>query len=263
MLNQKHETSNETSDLLQKNATSAVSRIFLWGAWIIYIGYLLLSDLPPGLSVLYIQPETLQEALDLSLNFWFVMPLLSPTTAPAINPALEGLFNILITWGLLFWGFLVDGRNQRFPIVAFLIGTALLTNVFYLPWLAIRRSNPQTPQDSLNTLEKIAESRAFPLVLTTVIVASVAWALLARPEFGDLTARWNSLIQILSTDRLAYSFVIDFFVFWIFQSWLVPDDMARRQWHDTTILWIVRLVPFIGLVVYLLRRPSLPIDLEN
>ncbi|GAB1538902.1 hypothetical protein NUACC21_15660 [Scytonema sp. NUACC21] len=255
MLNQNNEIANDTS--------KPVSRIFLWSAWIIYVGYLLLSDLPPGLSVLHIQPETLQEALDLSLNFWFVMPILSPSTAPVINPALEGLFNIVITWGLLFWGFLVDGRNQRFPIVPFLIGTALLTNVFYLPWLAIRRPDTQPPKDSLNTLEKIAESRTFPLVLTTVVVASIAWAILARPEFGNLTVRWNSLIEILSTDRLAYSFAIDFLVFWIFQSWLVPDDMARRQWNDRTTLWIARLIPFIGLVVYLLRRPSLLVESKN
>ncbi|KAF3890335.1 MULTISPECIES: hypothetical protein [Nostocales] len=262
MLNQKNQIPTETSNFFQKH-TIVSSRIFLWSAWIIYIGYLLLSDLPPGLSVLHIQPKTFQEALDLSLNFWFVMPLLSPSTAPVINPALEGLFNIVITWGLLFWGFLVDGRNQRFPMLPFLIGTALLTNVFYLPWLAIRQPNTQPPKDSLNTLEKIAESRAFPLVLTGVVVASLAWAMLARPEFGNLTARWTSLIKILSTDRLAYSFLIDFVVFWIFQSWLVPDDMARRHWQDPTILWIVRFVPFVGLVVFLLRRPSLPIDSEN
>ncbi|KYC43280.1 hypothetical protein WA1_14410 [Scytonema hofmannii PCC 7110] len=81
----------------------------------------------------------------------------------------------------------------------------------------------------------------------------------STPKSQELT-QWAEENNPLNQLSLFAPFVIDFFVFWIFQSWLVPDDMARRQWHDTTILWVVRLVPFVGLVVYLLRRPSLPID---
>ncbi|WP_017717383.1 hypothetical protein [Kamptonema formosum] len=245
-------------NLFQEDTAATASRIFLWGAWAVYVGYLLLSDFAPGESLLHTQPETLREALNLSLNFWFVLPAVFPTSAPALNPALEGLFNLVVTWGLLFWGFLSDGRQQRFPIIAFMIGTAFLTNVFYLPWLALRQPNPHTPKGSLTFLEKIAESRVFPLVLTGAVAASVAWATWARPEFGDLRARWEALLELLSTDRLAHSFFIDIIVFWIFQSWLVADDMARRNWRDATALWTVRLVPLIGLVVYLFRRPSLP-----
>jgi len=245
-------------NLFQEDTATTASRIFLWGAWAVYVGYLLLSDFAPGESLLHIKPETLQEALDLSLNFWFVIPTLFPNSAPALNPALEGLFNLVVTWGLLFWGFLIDGRHQRLPIIAFLTGTAFLTNVFYLPWLALRQPNPHTPKGSLTLLERIAESRAFPLVLTGAVAASVAWATSARPEFGDLRSRWEALLELISTDRLAHSFFIDIIVFWIFQSWLVGDDMARRNWRDATVLWTVRLVPLIGLVLYLIRRPSLP-----
>lgn len=235
----------------------ALTKIFLWCAWLIYVSYLLLSDLPPGESLFHTKPETLREAIDLSLNFWFFMPLLSPEVAPVLNPALEGLFNLVVAWGLLFWGFAIDGRERKFPMIPFLIGTAFLTNVFYLPWLALRKSNSQPPQDSLTALEKLGESRILPLVLTGIFVASIAWAMWARPEFGDLTVRWRSLVEVVSTDRLAYSFFVDMFVFGFFQSWLVKDDMARRNWNDKIILWVVRFVPFIGLVVYLLRRPSL------
>ena len=242
----------------QEDTATTASRIFLWGAWTVYVGYLLLSDFAPGESLLHTKPETLREALDLSLNFWFVLPVLFPTNAPALNPALEGLFNLVVTWGLLFWGFLIDGRQQRFPIIAFLTGTAFLTNVFYLPWLALRQPNTHIPKGSLTFLEKIAESRVFPLVLSGAVAASFAWAAWARPEFGDLRSRWEALLELISTDRLAHSFFIDIIVFWIFQSWLVGDDMARRNWRDATALWTVRLVPLIGLVVYLIRRPSLP-----
>ena len=46
-------------------------------------------------------------------------------------------------------------------------------------------------------------------------------------------------------------------VFWLFQSWLVPDDMARRQWQDPIALWCARLIPGLGLVIYFLRRPPM------
>ena len=249
--------------LLPKNPVNILPKIIAASAWVVYVGYLLLSDLPPGPSLLHTQPETIQEALDLSLNFWFVLPAMFPNTAPVINPGLEGLFNIVVAWGLLFWGFLIDGRHQRFPLVPFLIGTAFLTNVFYLLWLAVRLDNPEVPQMPLTRAEKFAESKFLPIFLTGVVVASMVWGLWARPEFGDLTARWESLLTLISSDRLAYSFWIDMIVFWLFQGWLVKDDMVRRNYEHWGLLWVVRILPLFGLVIYFLKRPSLAVVAQD
>lgn len=230
-------------------------RLFLWSIWGIYIGYLLLSDWPPGPSLLHTQPETLQEAIDLSLNFWFVLPALFPAVAPVLHPALEGLFNLVVAWGLLFWGFLLDGRNQRWPMLPFLLGTALLTNVFYLPWLALRQPNPSLPEGNLTRLERVAESRGLPLTIFGVVLVSIIWALWGRPEFGGFQARWLALAELVNTDRLAYSFVIDGVVFTLFQSWLVGNDMARRGWRNPYLLWVARCLPLFGLILYLWARP--------
>jgi len=35
------------------------------------------------------------EAINLSINFWFITPLVFPSMAPVIHPALEALFNIV------------------------------------------------------------------------------------------------------------------------------------------------------------------------
>lgn len=35
------------------------------------------------------------EAINLSINFWFVTPIVFPSIAPVIHPALEALFNIV------------------------------------------------------------------------------------------------------------------------------------------------------------------------
>lgn len=74
----------------------SISRLFLLLAWLLYVGYLLLSDYSPGASLLHIEPATLKEAMDLSLNFWFVMPLAFPHIAPHLSPTLEGLFNLTV-----------------------------------------------------------------------------------------------------------------------------------------------------------------------
>lgn len=248
-----------SSNFTKNDISLTLSRMFVWIVWLVYIGYLLLSDLAPGASLLHITSQTLEEIISLSLNFWFVLPIISPSQAPVSNPAIEGLFNIVVTWAILFFGFIIDRRNQRFSTIIFLIGTAFLTNLFFLPWLGLRRPNPQVPTSSLTFIEKIGESRIFPAVLAGVFVMALFWAGLARPEYGNLTTRWESLLNSLSSDRLAYSFLIDMLVFWMFQSWLVKDDMARRQWHNEKLLWLVRLVPFWGLIIYFWLRPSLAI----
>jgi hypothetical protein len=51
----------------------------------------------------------------------FVTPLVFPSFAPEIHPALEGLFNIVIAWGALFSGFLSDSRKP--PMLPFCIGS--------------------------------------------------------------------------------------------------------------------------------------------
>lgn len=37
----------------------------------------------------------------MSINFWFVTPLVFPSMAPVVHPALEGLFNFVIAFGEL------------------------------------------------------------------------------------------------------------------------------------------------------------------
>ncbi|PSN18284.1 hypothetical protein C7271_13345 [filamentous cyanobacterium CCP5] len=229
----------------------------LVGVWLAYGGYLFFSDWPPGPSLLQSPTAFLQEALDLSVNFWLVLPTVLPQQAPVINPVLEGLFNLVIAWALLFWGFWLDGRGQRWPIGIFLVGTAFLTNVFYLPWLALRHPHSIPPGRPLGIPERLGESRLLPLVLLGIVILSGFWAVAARPEFGAWGQRWEAFTDLLSRDRLAYSFICDGLLFWVFQGWLVPDDMARRQWHRPTALWTARLVPLVGLAVYLLWRPSI------
>jgi hypothetical protein len=206
------------------------------------------------------------EAINLSINFWFITPFLFPSLAPVVHPALEGLFNIVIAWGALFVGFLHDGKGQRLPMFPFMVGTAFLTNVFYLPYLGLRSSSPAgaataAESEPAKALE-IAESKWWPLAMTGVFLASLAWGAFARgAEYGDVSTRVAALVEMAThSDRLAHSFAVDGSVFWLFQGWLVPDDMRRRSFSDQTAELVARAVPFFGLVYYLLVRPPLPAE---
>ena len=111
----------------------------------------------------------------------------------------------------------------------------------------------------LTIVEKAVESPALPALLGAVGAASVYWFAFARPEFGDLAARTESLKVLLSGDRLGSSFLIDLGLYAVFQSWLIPDDLKRRGVapEDQGTLRAVGAVPFVGLVAYLVLRPGL------
>ena len=98
-----------------------------------------------------------------------------------------------------------------------------------------------------------------PAVLGAVAAGSAAWACYGRPEFGDLAARSASFADLLAGDRLGSSFVVDLGLYAAFQSWLVPDDLARRgvAKGDRAAYRALAAVPLAGLVGYLLVRPSL------
>jgi hypothetical protein len=271
---------------------SKVPKFIIWTAWALYMFHIFLSDAPcgPGATgdLCGIGLPATVEALQLSFNFWFVAPLAFPSIAPVLHPALEGLFNAVVAWGGLFFGLLSDGRRQRVPMLPFLVGTAFLTNVFYLPYLGLRgdaadlasAAAPAAAPPPPSALSA-AESRWWPALMTAVLAASVLWACYGRaagipgaadaPDaaaaaaaaWGDPAARWAALSAMATrTDRLAHSFLVDCLTFWAFQGALIPDDLRRRgldpaRGPGAAAVALGWLVPFLGLAGYLAWRPPL------
>ena len=229
--------------------------------FLVYVQQLFLAEgqLLPGPSALKLDGATWVEVRDLSLNFWEVGPCFAPASFPVVHPGLEGIFNVVLAWSALFFGFAADGRAPRDPFLPTVAGMQFLTNAFYLPYLATR-SNDDGAVESLSPVERVAESKAVPLLLAAVGTWSVAWGVAARPEFGDLAERTRTLGDLLAGDRLGSSFVVDLGLYAAFQSWLVPDDLKRRgvAAEDGAAYRALALVPFYGLAAYLFVRP--PID---
>eukprot|EP00961_Rhodomonas_salina_P105380 1419063-Rhodomonas_salina.1 len=74
----------------------------VWTAWAAYMFHIFFSDSPCGPAggeLCGISLPVTMEAINLSINFWFITPLVFPSLAPVVHPALEGLFNIVIAWG--------------------------------------------------------------------------------------------------------------------------------------------------------------------
>lgn len=260
---------------------------FLFYCWFVF-----LSTVAPGPNALSLDPATWAEVRDLSLNFWLIVPLLSPESAPVLHPVLEGVFNGLLAWAALFSGFMIDGMAAPSPLqttgqqveedgeenekkknafLPYVLGMQLLTNAIYLPYLVARKpftssSAPQCYEGSLTKAEAFGESKLPPIVFAGVGLLSIWWALVAREDaFGDLSQRFASFVDIASTDRLTFSFLVDLVYFWAFQGWLMGDDLKRRQVPQGAVeekkgpsLALAKAVPFFGLVYYLLARPPLP-----
>ena len=256
-----------------KNASVVISEprkaIAIVG-WLFYCWFLFISTSAPGPSALELDQATWNEVKDLSLNFWFVLPLFSPDNAPVVHPGLEMIFNMVLSFSGLFAGFLSDSRGykERENLPKVLVGMQFLTNAAWLPYLISRNNNDvfdedlALRQDEDSNVLKLGESKILPILLTAVFTAGIFWGLFARPDFGGLDERFTSLGTLLSQDRLGFSFLIDLVYFSVFQSWLVDDDAERRDWtstiqEKTTLITVAKRLPFFGLAYYLFKRPTL------
>lgn len=207
---------------------------------------------------------SLKEATDLSLNFTYLVPLLLPSLAPSLHPLLESIFHVVVAWALLLLAFVSEDlsptHRKALPATPFLLATPFLTNIFYLPYLVLRTPPQQhlraIPTSQSTILQQLADGSFLPLTSLLLAVASVPWALFARPEFGSWPQRYHSFLNLLGSDILAHSFGVDMLVFSMFQAWLVHDDAARRDWRGDCrgVVRLATFVPFFGLVAYLLAR---------
>lgn len=266
-------------------------KLIPFGAWLFYCWFLFLSNVAPGPNALQLDSDTWKEVLDLSYNFWLILPIGFPQFAvDTVSPVLEGIFNLLLAWAGLYAGFMVDGKQLKkkndgkeaensFILPAIVM--QFLTNAAYLPYLFTRKAyaavgtgssgresntndRPLFNIEDLSPLEKICESKGLPILFGTVGIISIAWGLFGRvDQYSELSSRIESFSAMMSSDRLGFSFVIDLLYFSVFQGWLINDDLSKRglsaqESATSNLAKIGSSVPFFGLIYYLLQRPSFP-----
>ena len=142
--------------------------------------------------------------------------------------------------------------------------TQFLTNVFLPIYLALRL-RPDPPAASADDASSGSGSAAAPAqapptalpsyapifggVALAVGAVSVWWALEARPEAGDLAARWAYFSGLLASSRVDWAFGVDASLYAVWQAWLLGAAGAAP---------LYRFVPFFGMAAWLLRGSEQP-----
>jgi hypothetical protein len=87
-------------------------RFFPFVVWVTYVWVVFFSNgILPGKDAFQFEARTWDEVRALSLNFFYVSPILNMKMSPSVHPCLEAVFNTLLAWSFLFLGFLSDERT--------------------------------------------------------------------------------------------------------------------------------------------------------
>ncbi|GJY65318.1 hypothetical protein Tco_0467556 [Tanacetum coccineum] len=277
-------TSTTADDVSVDDNLRKALQFLLWTAEGVYIVWLFLLPYAPGDPVWAISSETIDSLIGLSLNFFFVLPLMNSgislpllahlielifgrvvgirlIDAPVLHPMSEGLFNFVIGWTFMFAPLLFTDRNRdRYKgSLDVLWGFQMfLTNTFLIPYMAIRLNKPgtETNQRKLSQLGSVMVNRAsvVGVVGGAACLISVLWALYGRSDgnFGGLAERWEFCVSYLGSERLAYAFIWDICLYIVFQPWLIGENLQNVEKTKVNLVKYMRFVPVFGLVAYLL-----------
>ncbi|MBP0020403.1 MAG: hypothetical protein J7647_22975 [Cyanobacteria bacterium SBLK] len=225
--------------------------ILLWSLWAIYIGLLLLSPsgwLVPGDPIWAIQPETVREVMNESIDFFFISSLLAAISpfdlqVPWVHPVSEALFNFALAWMFAFLPLLLaDRQGEGLPKRIIWIAAMFLTNVFLLPYMALRKD----PTELEHPPFEKKPWRSLGWISLFVGTVAIVWGVFVHPEAGNLAARVQYFGESFGRDRVTVAFCVDLLLFWMFQIILLRStnfgDRSRRWLHY---------LPFLGLIHWL------------
>ncbi|KAL7537046.1 hypothetical protein ACHAXR_007549 [Thalassiosira sp. AJA248-18] len=144
------------------------------------------------------------------------------------------------------------------------------TVAFLLPYLFARTSERYSSEIQKEELDRpalvLGEWRGLGILLGAIGIFALYWGFAGRPEdFGPpiwvSDKRMVEFMKLLDKDRVAASFVLNLWVFGIFQGWLVDDDWKRRGRsleEEKFLRNVAKFIPFFGLASYLVFRPKFP-----
>lgn len=201
----------------------------LWLGLVVYAFFLA----PPN------QPDTVELIKNLSTGKW-----------DGINPIIVSLFNIMGVWPLIYSALtFIDGREQKIPAWLFSTASFGVGAFALLPYLALREPN-QDFTGSKNLFLKILDSRWLGIALTIGSLFLLSYSL--------FNGNWTDFIQQWKTSRFIHVMSLDFCLLCLLFPALLGDDMAKRGMKNSSLFWVVTLLPLIGPLLYLCVRPPLP-----
>jgi hypothetical protein len=179
-------------------------------------------------------------------------------------------------------------KKNLIPMVPTIVGMQFLTSAFMLPYLFARTTERYSSTQSLENrryepnlprrirplykeeLDRpalvLGEWKGLGILLASIGIFAIYWGVAGRPEdFGPpiwvSDKRMVDFMKVLDSDRVASSFLVDFWVYGIFQGWLIDDDWKRRGRsleEEKFLRNVAKFIPFFGLASYLIFRPQYP-----
>lgn len=257
----------------ERHYSTIATQFFLWMLCSVYVFWLFLLPNAPGEPVWAIKPHTISLLLDLSLNFFYILPLtnvfgLHLLESPVVNPTVEGLFNLVMGWTVMFAPLLFTDQKRkhyRGSLVLLWAVQMFLTNTVLIPYMAIRLNCERKRQTACVETRSIKMNRSGVQALMTsnagvvgviggiVGLISGWWFFFGRSnnDFGNFFDRWTFFLVYLSSDRPGYAFVWDLCLYSIFQPWLIGSNLSNVEDDKVEVVRFLRFVPYLGLAVYL------------
>jgi hypothetical protein len=193
-----------------------------------------------GVYAFFLAPPNRSDTLDLIFN-------LSSGQTQGINPLIVALFNIMgvlpMAYSCLAY---LDGRGQKIPAWLFASASFFVGAFALLPYLILRQSSPSFSGQK-NWFLKLLDSR---FVGTLIAIGAIALL-----SYGITQGNWANFVQQWQTSRFIHVMSLDFCVLCLLFPILIKDDMTRRGIKDSSLFWVVTLLPLIGPMTYLALRP--------
>jgi len=135
----------------------------------------------------------------------------------------------------------------------------------------VRRIRPLYKEELDKNAMVLGEWRGLGVLLGGIGLFALYWGFCGRPEdFGPpiwvSDKRMVDFMKLLDKDRVAASFVLDLWVYGIFQGWLIDDDWKRRGRsleEEKFLRNVAKFFPFFGMAAYLIWRPQFPSNREE
>ncbi|KAL5553472.1 hypothetical protein UlMin_040873 [Ulmus minor] len=161
----------------------------------------------------------------LGFFFFFLVVGIHLREAPFLHPMSEGLFNFFIGWRFMFATLLfTDRKRDRYKgsLDVFIIFLHVASPAFLIPYIAIRLNEAGSDYDQTN-------APVVGISSGVVCLISVLWALFGRiwMAISGEADIWEFLVSYLGSERLAYAFIWDIYLYIVFQPWLIGDTTFK------------------------------------
>ncbi|CAL5220468.1 g2491 [Coccomyxa viridis] len=239
----------------------------MWAFFAGYMGFVFFSTVLPGPAIWQTPPEVFKEVFYESVDwlaradFFYINNGLtalgiSPIPSTTVHPVSLGIFNFVNAWSMMFWPVMLADKKgqavkQRFPLW---FGTQFLTNVFFIPYMAVRqfesKTKPNLAAPGCDPKRLPPYASVLAVVGVIVGVATFFWMPLAHPEYGSIADRWDFFLEACTLNRAFFAFVLDMVLYSVFQSVLLANAPPAYRY-----------TPFFGLAAWLIA-PS-EVELED